>query len=161
MTAENKVSGWVSMLSALSAWSLILFGLLSLLFSGISSVNAGTLIGLALLVHGIYEVRQRKILIRGTDNKAHKRLAWNQMALAVSVSLYLGWQAFRFDEAELDALLARDPFKTALLQLPPDTTELLARELPRMLMLTYALAGFVVVVGCIGMAALYARSRAE
>lgn len=114
MSSRRNISGSLAVVSALSGWSLLLLGALSLLFSAFGADLAGSLIGLALLVHGVYELRQRVRLLRGEDAKAARRLAGNQLALAVSVGAYLGWQVLAIDKGRLHALLNEEPLHSLL-----------------------------------------------
>lgn len=148
----------LSRLSGLSAWSLIVFGILSLLFSALSGAIAGLFIGAALLGHGIGEAYLRHRLSKGGDLRSARSLAWNQAALAGSVLLYLAWQAYSLDEGSLATMLARDPVYSVLTLAPPELAEILVEELPRILTIIYSVAALLVVLSCAGMAALYLRS---
>lgn len=154
-----RVGGWVGVLSALSAWSLILFGGLSLLVVCFSWTFAGALIGAALLVHGVLELWLRSRFLPHGKASVGMGLAWNQFALAGSVLLYLGWQLFSFDTSEFEAMLARDPIRSLLQQAPPEMTEMFIRNFVKVLASAYGIVGFLALIGCLGMALMYLRSR--
>ncbi|EDY82678.1 hypothetical protein VDG1235_2301 [Verrucomicrobiia bacterium DG1235] len=158
---SGKVSGLVSFLSLMSGGSLVLFGGGSLLISGFAGALAGALVGLALLGHGFFELKQRKLFLGDPSVGVARKLAWNQGALAGSVILYLGWQARSIDRAVISAMLNRDPLESLLAQMPPGTAEQINAELPRLLVAFYSLAALLVLAGCLGMAFMYLRSAAE
>ncbi|MDQ8184473.1 hypothetical protein [Pelagicoccus sp. SDUM812002] len=158
MAASGKVSGAVSLFSLISAWSLIVFGGLSLLIAAFSWSWAGAFIGLALLIHGILENRFRGSFLPQGERSFGKRLAWNQVGLAASGLLYFSWQLASFDRTALDAMLARDPLHTLLEQSPPEVSDMFYRDFPKLLAGAYGIAGMLVLLGCLGMAFMYLKA---
>ncbi len=158
MRDSSRVSSSVSFLSAMSAWSLILFGGLSLLVVCFSWDWAGALIGAALLGHGYWELSLRRRFLPEGASSVGKKLAWNQFGLAGSVLLYLSWQVVSFDRVEWDAMLARDLPRMFLEQFPPEVVKMLQGDFPVILAGAYGLAGFVVLFGCLGMALMYLKA---
>lgn len=156
MESEGRVSGFVSLMSGMSALSLIAFGGISLVLLLFSWSWSGGFISLALLGHGLYEWRLRKQILARPERATGHKLAWNQMGLAGSVILYLAWQVFTFDKSAVQAALDGE-LGRALLQQYPELAELLSSELPKFVAGFYSLAGALVLLGCIGMAALYTR----
>ncbi len=159
MANSGKVSGRVELLSGLSAWSLMAFGVLSLLITLFSWSWAGALIGAALLAHGVVELRLRARFLPTADRSAGNGLAWNQLGLAGSVLIYLSWQLATFDRSELDAMLSRDPIHSLLQQAPSEVSDLFYSDFPKLLAGAYGSAGLLVLIGCLGMALMYRRSR--
>ncbi len=158
MSGSTRVSASVSIFSAMSAWSLMLFGGLSLLVVCFSWDWVGALIGAALFGHGYWELSLRRRFLSEGASSVGKKLAWNQFGLAGSVLLYLSWQVFSYDRTELDAMLARDPLRTVLQQAPPEVVKMLQGDFPKILAGAYGLAGFVVLLGCLGMALMYLKA---
>ena len=78
-------------LSGINGWSLVVAGTASLLIAAIARSSAGILISLALLGHGSLELRFRKTASENGDRSQGRRMAFNQMGLAASVSLYLAY----------------------------------------------------------------------
>lgn len=155
---DGKVSGAVALLSGLSGWSLVFFGGLSLLAVCFSWSWPGALIGALLLAHGVWELRWRGRLLSKGDSVSGRRLAWNQLALAGSVALYLGWQAAALDRDELEAMFAREPLRGLMQQLPVEMAEQLTRDFPQLLAGAYGVAGLLVLLGCLGMALMYFKA---
>lgn len=158
MEERPQVSGAVSTLSQLSAWSLVVFGGLSLLLVCFSWNWAGALIGIALLGHGFVEARLRGRFLQNAEREMGKGLAWNQMALSASVLLYLAWQALAIDRAKLDAMFARDPLRSLLQQMPPEVADTFNRDFSKLLAGAYGIAGLLVLLGCLGMALMYLKA---
>lgn len=154
----KRAGGSLAALSATSCWSLIVFGAASLAISLIAFSLPGILIGAALLAHGVYERLQRKRFFGASEAGAARLLGWNQVALAASVSLYLGWQAAAIDATELRAVLLREPVKSALELYPPEIAQRLVDRLPQYVAGFYGLTMLVAVFGCLAMAALYFRA---
>ncbi|MBC2607585.1 hypothetical protein [Pelagicoccus albus] len=142
----------------MSAYSLLVFGALSLLFSGVLGGLAGVLVGAALLLHGGVELWKRKVLIAERKVAAAKALAVNQCLLAVTVLVYLLWAALQIDSAEIASILQREPIKTILQAAPKDSVELMEQLLPTLLRGCYLIAALVTLFSCLGMAFLYRRS---
>ena len=153
-----KPTNKTARLSAASCWSLIAFGVASLAVSLVALALPGLLIGAALLAHGLFERIHGKLLFRDANADSARRLAWNQMGLAASVSLYLGWQASAVDAEELRAVLLREPVKSALELYPPEIAQRLVEGLPQYVLGFYGLAMIVALLGCVAMAALYLRA---
>lgn len=154
MDSEDRVSGFVSLMSGLSAVSLIVFGAMSVLFLLFSWSWSGGYVSFALLGHGVYEWRLRSRILARPERATGRRLAWNQIGLAGSVILYLAWQVLAFDDSEVQAAFNGDLGRT-LLQQYPGLTETFSAELPKWVVGFYGVAGALVLLGCIGMAALY------
>ncbi|MBK1876435.1 hypothetical protein [Pelagicoccus mobilis] len=155
--AKRQVSSSVSFLSGLSAWSLIVFGGLSLAASLLGHSLGGAIVGVALLLHGGVELHQRGALGSCRNERAPVFLACNQLALAFSVIMYLAWQVLSLDVQEIDAMLAREPIRSLLALYPAELRERLYQNLPAILVGAYAVAGFLVLLGCLGMATVYLR----
>lgn len=154
----DKPEGRLAALSAMSCWSLIVFGVASLAISLVAFSLPGILIGAALSAHGVYERLQRKRFFESSMAGAARLLAWNQFALAASVSLYLGWQAAAIDAAELRAVLLREPVKSVLELYPPEIAQRLVEGMPQYVVGFYGLTMLIGVLGCFAMAALYFRA---
>lgn len=86
-----------------------------------------------------------------------KKLAWNQLGLALSVSAYLLWRYLSIGEDKLLAILDSDAAQTVLQQWPPEMIAELKATLPQLVGISYSIAAIVVIFGCVGMAALYRR----
>lgn len=151
----RRVTSMTCLLSLVSCVSLLIFGAASLVFSFFGPEWSGILVGAALVVHGYYEFRQRDRFIRTKESGFASKLAWNQLALAVSVGIYLLWRYLQVDDQQLVAILARDPIRSFLAEMPPETTAELKQELPGLVRLSYATAALVVGLGCVAMAGKY------
>ncbi len=145
----------------MSAWSLLAFGGLSLLLVCFSWTWSGALIAIALLAHGGLEMWLKNRFVIDGNRSTGNKLAWNQIVLAGSVLLYLSWQVSSYDRAELDTLLARDPLRSLLQLAPPEVVEMLNRDFPKLLAAAYGTAGFVVLLGCLGMSLMYLKARSK
>lgn len=156
---ENNVSRAVALLSGLSAWSLLLFGGLSLLAAIVGGALAEGVVGVALIAHGSVELRQRSAVIGQPSDRAWKWLAGNQIALSASVLSYLAWQVLALDWREIELVLAREPTRSLLAALPGEMAEMFRRDLPALILNAYGVAGIAVLIGCLGMAAMYLRAR--
>jgi len=78
--------------AAVTGWSVVVFGILSILGSLLSP--EGVLVGGVLLWIGWNELEGRKILLR-LDPSGAKRLALNQLWLLTVILLYCGWAIYR------------------------------------------------------------------
>lgn len=153
----ERVGSVVSLLSLVSCVSLLVFGVASFLLSLAFLEKSGVLIGGALLFHGTFELRKRERFLKSRSESFASQLAWNQIGLAASVSVYLLWRYLQFDDAALLAVLEQEPVKTLLEQWPPEFVSEFKELLPSLAALSYSLAGVVAILGCVGMAALYRR----
>lgn len=143
--------------SGLSCWSLLAFGVLSAVGSVFSRSGSGIMIGLALIAHGAVEWWQRRLFFGQGSGGALRWLAGNQLALAVSVSVYLLYSWVQFESDSIRAMLAREPIRTVLELYPPDLATGLYRDLPRFMEISYLAMIAVVVVGGGWMALYYLR----
>jgi len=97
--------------AAVTGWSVVAFGGLTLLFSLLSP--KGVLVGGALLWVGWNELEGRKILLH-LDPAGAKRLARNQLWLLAVVALYCMWAIYRSqtqpipETSELESFLGLD-----------------------------------------------------
>ncbi len=155
---SERRSSWFAFLSLLSGGSLLFCGLASTLVSVAIWSLLGLTVGLVLCVHGAFELRMRRAFLGGETDRASRRLAWNQIALAGSLSGYFGYQFFSIDRSELTAMLYRDPLKSLLELYPPEVASTLVRDLPGYVSIVYGGIWFLVVAGCLGMAIYYRRS---
>lgn len=89
--------------------------------------------------------------------KAGRVMIWNQLGLAVSVSLYAAWQLYTTDPESVREEL-RSPLISQLLDMyPPDAVIAIDAWMPRMVSGFYLLVIAVVWLGC-GATAVYYRS---
>ena len=131
---------WLKFVSLLSGGSLLLFGLASVLLSTVFWSWPGLLVGLAMAVHGGLELRFRQRLISGRERRAAKILAINQLALGLTLTLYLATQIVGLEGAAVEEALRGDLIQSLLQGLPASAQESLEADL-RMLtkVLGYAL----------------------
>ncbi len=145
---------YFSLVSALSGFSLLGFGTLSLALSLFFWSPSGILVSLAVLVHGLLEIRFRKAAISGFEPNALGKMAWNQLALAVSISLYALWHIFTTDPEILENLLQQPLIQTVFNLYPIELRLTLIDALPRIVTVFYLLVIFVIWLGC-GATAIY------
>ena len=84
-------------------------------------------------------------------------MAWNQIGLAASVSIYLAYQVSVLDEELVMALLVESPVYALLEMQPASMRQDMLDLMPAMVGLTYMLAALATWVVCIGTAVYYWR----
>jgi len=146
---------WFLALSGINGWSLVLAGAVSLLLSLFADSVPGILISLAIGGHGLLELRFRKFASQNGDRSQGRRMAFNQMALATSISLYLAYQALSLDPDAVIESLMRPPVYDILSLYPVDLRTWIIQSAPRMIGSFYAIAAGVSWVVCGATAAFY------
>ena len=142
-------------LSGINGWSLVVAGTASLLIAAIARSSAGILISLALLGHGSLELRFRKTASEIGDRSQGRRMAFNQMGLAASVSLYLAYQTLILEPTMVIESLMRPPVSDVLKLYPLDMRTWIIQSSPRFVGTFYALAAVISWIVCGATAAFY------
>ena len=88
-------------------------------------------------------------------------MAFNQMGLATSVSLYLAYQAFSLEPDAVVEALMRPPIYDVLVLYPLDVRTWLIQSAPKMIGSFYALAAIVSWIVCGATAAFYWPRRKQ
>ncbi|MAM90052.1 MAG: hypothetical protein CMI15_01070 [Opitutaceae bacterium] len=148
-------------LSGINGWSLVVAGMVSLLISGFARSLSGIIISLAILIHGSLELSFRKTASERGDRFQGRRMAFNQMGLATSVSLYLAYQAFSLEPDAVVEALMRPPIYDVLVLYPLDVRTWLIQSAPKMIGSFYALAAIVSWIVCGATAAFYWPRRKQ
>ena len=141
--------------SALSGVSLVVFGFGSLALSIWSRSLVSVAISLAILGHGMVELVARKRLLERRSTTGAQVMIINQLALALSVSLYAGWQIFVTDPETIRKAMESPLIAQILALYPPDTIMLIDAWLPRFVVGFYFLVMGVVWLACAATAAYY------
>ena len=142
-------------LSGINGWSLVVAGTASLLIAAIARSSAGILISLAILGHGSLELRFRKTASENGDRSQGRRMAFNQMGLAASVSLYLAYQTLILEPTIVIESLMRPPVSDVLKLYPLDMRTWIIQSSPRFVGTFYALAAVISWIVCGATAAFY------
>lgn len=142
-------------LSRLNGWSLAIVGVLSLAVSAYARGWAGIIISLALLLHGAYEIVLGKRAESGELKSSARRMAWNQLGLATSLSLYFAYQMSVLDSEALIVSLLDSPLYDILLLYPEGLRLQLLDSLPMMLGIFYLAAAVISWIFCGGTAIYY------
>lgn len=145
-------------LSALDGWSLVTVGGISLIVSSIATAWAGVLVSLAVALHGAIELFLRKRALEGGQSGAVRRMALNQLGLAISLSLYFGYQVIILDDNAVYETLMTLPLSNALLLYPEPMRSQLIDSLPLLVRFFYAIAAGVSWLVC-GATAIYYWSQ--
>jgi len=143
------------MLSRVNGWSLVVVGGLSFLISVVAVAAAGIIASLALLLHGVYEIVLSKRAEDGCLKSATRKMAFNQLGLAVTLTLYFAYQAIVLDGEALVRRLLASPAYDLLLMYPEDVRIWLIEALPSMVGIFYLLAALVSWLFCGGTAVYY------
>ncbi len=143
------------LLSRVNGWSLVLVGLVSFGISVYAGSIAGTLISAALALHGALELGLSKKAAAGEWKSATRRMAFNQVALAVSLSLYFAYQIITLDEEALMTQLAASPIYDILLLYPVDLRYEIIESLPFLIGLFYGVAALISWIFCVATAIYY------
>jgi len=147
------------MLSAVDGWSLVTVGGISLIVSLIATAWAGALVSLAVALHGAMELFLRKRALEGGQSGAVRRMALNQLGLAISLSLYFGYQLIILDDNAVYQTLMTPPLSDVLLLYPEPMRSQLIDSLPLLVRFFYAIATGVSWLACGGTAIYYWRQR--
>ena len=153
--AATKKDRVFSALSGINGWSLVVAGTASLLIAAIARSSAGILISLAILGHGSLELRFRKTASENGDRSQGRRMAFNQMGLAASVSLYLAYQTLILEPTMVIESLMRPPVSDVLKLYPLDMRTWIIQSSPRFVGTLYALAAVISWIVCGATAAFY------
>jgi len=149
-------------LSVLSGVSLATFGAMSLAISLWSLAIAGMLVSAAILVHGLVELRARKRALKKADDHSWRILVRNQLALAISVSLYALWQIYALDVENAREILEQPVVVEILALYPPNLIAMIDAWLPRIVAAFYWTVIAIVCLACGATAAYYrAVGRSE
>ncbi|MDQ8205324.1 hypothetical protein [Pelagicoccus sp. SDUM812003] len=151
----SRAKGMLGFVSALSGASLALFGLISLAMAALGWSLAGFLVGVALIAHGSIELGARSQFFAQGSERFLWRLFWNQIALAVSVGTYIGWQLWIFDPEAVATVLDEPSVQELLSLYPAETAQMLRDNLPGYVRAVYVLALTIAALGCVGMAFYY------
>ncbi len=155
---ELRENGLFCLLSGLSAGSLLVVGAISLTLSIYTQAAAGILISLAICGHGWMERLLRRRALRG-EELGLRLLALNQLGLAASVSLYLGYQALNLDIDALYALALNPPVANALALYPDELRLRIMDALPFLAGLFYVIAAAATWIACLATSIYYWRCR--
>jgi len=142
-------------LSGINGWSLVVAGTVSFLIAAIPRSLEGVLISSAILGHGSLELRFRKTARENGDRSQGRRMAFNQMGLAASVSLYLAYQSLILEPTVVIESLMRPPVSDVLNLYPLDMRTWIIQSSPRFVGTFYALAAVISWIVCGATAALY------
>ncbi len=142
-------------LSLLNGWGLVVVGTLSLGISAYAGGWAGVIISMALILHGILEIVLSKRSVAGDLKSCSRRMAFNQLGLATSLSLYFAYQMSVLEPEVLIASLLESPLYDVLLMYPEDLRLKLLDGLPKMLGVFYIAVAVVSWIFCGGTALYY------
>ncbi len=156
--AEPKGNRLFLFLSGLSGWSLAIVGGLSLVVSSFIGSLAGVLVSIALVGHGAFELRLRRAFQSTGIPLVGRKMGWNQVGLAASVSVYLAYQVSVLDEELVMALLVESPVYAILEMQPEGLRQDMIELMPAMVGVTYMLAALATWIVCIGTAFYYWRA---
>ncbi len=157
---EEKGKGYFSLVSGASGFSLVGFGFISLIISLWFWSLSGLFVSLAVFIHGFLEVRFRKQALNQGRWIQVRKMAWNQLALAASISLYSLWHMLTADPDLLRDLLNRPLVQSALNLYPVEFRIHLFNALPRIITIFYLLVILVAWLGC-GSTAFYYLHHAK
>lgn len=143
------------MLSRVNGWSLVVVGGLSFVVSGVAVAVAGMAVSLALILHGVFEIVLSKRTEESSIRSATRKMAFNQIGLAVSLTLYFSYQTIVLDGDALVMRLLASPVYDLLLMYPEDFRIWLIESLPSMVGVFYLLVALVSWVFCAGTAVYY------
>ena len=130
-------------------------GTLSLGISAYAGGWAGVIISMALILHGILEIVLSKRSVAGDLKSCSRRMAFNQLGLATSLSLYFAYQMSVLEPEVLIASLLESPLYDVLLMYPEDLRLKLLDGLPKMLGVFYIAVAVVSWIFCGGTALYY------
>ena len=154
-TVAGKKDRLFLALSGINGWSLVIAGAVSFLIAAFARTPAGILVSLAILGHGSLELRLRKTASENGDRSQGRRMAFNQMGLATSVSLYLAYQALKLEPAAVIESLIRPPVSDILNLYPLDMRTWIIQSSPRFIGAFYAIAAVITWIVCGATAAFY------
>lgn len=129
-------------------------GALSLLIALFAISLPGILIALAVLGHGSLELRLRLIAKKNGDRSLGRAMAFNQVGLATSISLYLAYQILSLDPNAVIEALMRPPVYDILRLYPEEMRVWIIQSSPRLIGSFYTLAAFISWIVC-GATAMY------
>jgi|GEM_PF-609383 hypothetical protein len=152
---DGNKDRWFFALSGINGWSLVFAGAVSLLLSLFAGSLPGILISLVIGGHGLLELRFRKFASQKGDRSQGRRMAFNQVALATSISLYLAYQALSLEQDVVIESLMRPPVYDILRLYPIDLRTWIIQSAPGMIGSFYAIAAVVSWVVCGATAAFY------
>lgn len=157
-TAERAVTR-AAAFAALSAWTMLVLGVLSLLISLRAPLSASFAISAAVVVNGWIERRFGRRLA-ACDPAAPRALALNQVALGLEILAYAFWQSRAFGPEQIEAVLRRPLVAKLIDALDPRIAGDALAVLPQAVRTTYVAIGVLAFIGCIAAAAYYgSRSR--
>ncbi len=142
-------------LSLINGWSLVIVGTLSLGISAYAGGWAGVIVSIALCFHGIYEIILSKRSALGKLKSCSRRMAFNQLGLATSLSLYFAYQISVLEPDVLIVTLLESPLYDVLLIYPEDLRLKLLDKLPKLLGVFYLVVAAVSWIFCGGTALYY------
>ncbi len=142
-------------LSLLNGWSLFVMGTLSLGISAYASSWAGVIVSMAIILHGTLEILLSKRSAADSLKSCSRWMAFNQIGLATSLSLYFAYQMSALEPNVLIASLLETPLYDALLMYPEDLRLKLLDGLPKMLGVFYIIVAAVTWIFCGGTALYY------
>lgn len=144
-----------------SGLTMIILGGLSAAVTLLNPLSAEFAVSLVILVLGWVEWRLGGRLRDGQVEVVPK-MVWNQIGVAVVVTLYSGWRIWATTDQAVWAILDRPEIKASLDMLDPMVRAELVGRLPGVIRLAYLIIIPVVWAGCGGMAAWYHfRTRPE
>jgi len=108
-----------------------------------------------LILHGILEIVLSKRSVAGDLKSCSRRMAFNQLGLATSLSLYFAYQMSVLEPEVLIASLLESPLYDVLLMYPEDLRLKLLDGLPKMLGVFYIAVAVVSWIFCGGTALYY------
>lgn len=154
---QQRVGG----VARFSGMTMMVLGGLSAALTLLNPLSAEAAVSVAIFVLGWVEWRLGGRLRAGQVEVVSK-LAWNQIGVAVVVTLYSAWRVWVTTDEAVWAVLERPQIAAFLDVLDPMVRAELVGRLPGLIRLTYLIVIPVVWAGCGGMAAWYRlRGRSE
>ncbi len=151
-------AGWLGIVAAISGGSLVFFGGVSLILSLLGRSISGSLVSLAIVLHGVVELKARGALLNRESPRGGLWLWRNQLLLAASISLYAVWQLLLLNDEAVARLMRRPEFQSLLELYPVEVRSQLMDWLPSMARGLYVVVIGVAWLGC-GATAFYYRSK--
>ena len=127
--------------------------------SSIATAWAGALVSLAVALHGGIELYLRKRALGGDHSQSVRRMALNQLGLAITLSLYFGYQVIILDDKAVYETVMTSPLSDVLLVYPEPLRSQLIDSLPFLVRIFYAIAAGVSWLVCGGTAIFYWSQR--
>ncbi|MCH6258964.1 hypothetical protein MLD52_20580 [Puniceicoccaceae bacterium K14] len=153
MSDSVRPSSFFGVVSFLSGSSLIFFGIVSLAITLFSFGWLAVFVSMALLVHGVVELVARNRVLNDGSRVHARVLVRNQLALALSVSIYSLGMILQQDGGALQSELIRE----ILVLYPSEVRQMIEESIPMLTRIFYSLVILVVCVGAASTAFYYDR----